>query len=880
MSFMKWIGIGPSNKTIDTDTWPGNTERYYGLENFGNTCYCNSILQALYHCPPFRDCVLGYPQYYLSDQTSVSGDTAVVEDEAVTADTTRNRTDQANSVNQPTDSAATLLEVAKENGIPASSPNTNRNKGSRSPHPPFRRLNSARGLNGQASANNGNGLAEPPLTRAQSYNVMSLARSSKSGSSGTPANNASGLTPNLPPHMSATSMGVTDSMFTALKDLFYALSVQKKRTGVYSPNSFIQKLRKENEIYRSTMHQDAHEFLNYILNAIMEDVTKIQSRLLARRGSVNSVTSENGHSDPIPTLSSGRGSTTDSNPSSVPSTSGGSGPPPTNPVKMWVHTLFEGELTNETKCLTCETVSSRKESFLDLSIDIDDHSSVTSCLRQFSASELLCQRNKFFCDQCGGLQEAEKRMKIQKLPNILALHLKRFKYQEHLGRYMKLNCRVVFPMELRLPNTTERSANPDRLYSLFAVCVHIGGGPNQGHYVSVVKSHDQWILFDDDTVELIEEDHISHYFGDYPRAGSGYLLFYQANDLDPAALDLPRFGEESPPASFVLPRDPLTDDLEGSTSTLTQGASGATWESDKSVVATTDTVSKRSSSLFIPRNGDSLAISYAKTRSPSLHAASCLDQTTLRDSLTDLPPDQPAQIPVPGSRPPNQFVPPLISNAYRSQSPANNGWRSQPNSHLKSHPTPPNVALPVLPRSPSRVHYKRDDKIPALTPPLAPLPLMHRTRSNDPSMSPETPEDGTQSGRLNDNHLMLPYGSAPSATTAGGIPSISSLSTVPPRHNVLPQNGLRRSPLSTLPPSPDVASDLSGSLTLSRTGGNSSVLTPSRPSLNTLPNPSSLATTFSNPSSWFSRRDPSSATTNGKSKESTKFWKPMSTKHK
>ena len=29
-------------------------ERYYGLESFGNTCYCNSVLQALYHCPPFR----------------------------------------------------------------------------------------------------------------------------------------------------------------------------------------------------------------------------------------------------------------------------------------------------------------------------------------------------------------------------------------------------------------------------------------------------------------------------------------------------------------------------------------------------------------------------------------------------------------------------------------------------------------------------------------------------------------------------------------------------------------------------------------------------------------------------------------------------------
>jgi len=68
-----------------------------------------------------------------------------------------------------------------------------------------------------------------------------------------------------------------------------------------------------------------------------------------------------------------------------------------------VPTILVTELTDRAQ------VSSRDESFLDLSIDIEQNSSVTACLRQFSASEMLCQKNKFFCDGCCDLQEAEKR---------------------------------------------------------------------------------------------------------------------------------------------------------------------------------------------------------------------------------------------------------------------------------------------------------------------------------------------------------------------------------------------------------------------------------------------------------------------------------------
>ena len=35
---------------------------YFLCSQFGNTCYCNSVLQALYFCRPFREKVLQYKQ--------------------------------------------------------------------------------------------------------------------------------------------------------------------------------------------------------------------------------------------------------------------------------------------------------------------------------------------------------------------------------------------------------------------------------------------------------------------------------------------------------------------------------------------------------------------------------------------------------------------------------------------------------------------------------------------------------------------------------------------------------------------------------------------------------------------------------------------------
>ncbi|ORX78648.1 cysteine proteinase [Basidiobolus meristosporus CBS 931.73] len=441
MSLLKWIGMGQT-KNPSAEGGSAGTERYFGFENFGNTCYLNAVLQALYFCRPFRECVLNYPNGPMGVPPTPMPPTP---HESIT----------------PNMSVSSLSSGKRQNSKEMA-----------------QSVNSTSGSKERAKVE----LGQIPSTN--------------------PVSNAMPIPPNSAPEETISCVpGMEESIFTAMKELFWKIQSQRKRNGVLAPSQFITKLRKENEIYRSTMHQDAHEFLNYILNTIAEDV-QVYEKNYTNEAS----------------LREGRG---------------GAG------EKTWVHQLFEGELTNETKCLTCETVTNREESFLDLSIDIEENSSVTSCLRQFSASEMLCHKNKFFCDICCSLQEAEKRMKIKKLPNILALHLKRFKYQENIGKFVKLSYRVAFPLELRLFNTSDKAEDPDRLYSLFAVVVHLGSGPHHGHYISLIKSMGNWLIFDDDSVETIDESDLHKYFGNLPGSGSGYVLFYEAQNLDITALGVP-----------------------------------------------------------------------------------------------------------------------------------------------------------------------------------------------------------------------------------------------------------------------------------------------------------------------------------------------------
>ncbi|KAG5657198.1 hypothetical protein KAF25_001787 [Fusarium avenaceum] len=447
-------------------------DRFFGLENFGNTCYCNSIVQALFYSESFRNNVVNYPSI-LSSETNGSRPKVPI--------TIRP---------PPTDPVETL---PKQKGLSTSQVIK-------------QRQNMNHQLPGQVGVRPEDKPDTPEYKKKQAMikgPILELAREN------------------------AISHGMDECTFTGLKDIFLALLESNTHTGVLSPQRFLEIFKRDNEMFRNSMHQDAHEFYGLVLNDVINSVESAarQMQLQAPADGLDGLATSVGHA---------LGSAMANHAAGVNSLATG-----------WVHDIFEGVLTSETKCLTCETASQRDETFLDLSIDLEEHSSVTSCLRKFSAEEMLCERNKFHCDHCGGLQEAEKRMKVKRLPKILTLHLKRFKYTEDYSRLQKLFHRVVYPYHLRMFNTTDNAEDPDRLYELYAVVVHIGGNAYHGHYVSIIKVPGRgWILFDDEMVEPVDKNFVRNFFGDKPGMATAYVLFYQETTFEKVREEQEKEGME------------------------------------------------------------------------------------------------------------------------------------------------------------------------------------------------------------------------------------------------------------------------------------------------------------------------------------------------
>jgi ubiquitin carboxyl-terminal hydrolase 22/27/51 len=210
-----------------------------------------------------------------------------------------------------------------------------------------------------------------------------------------------------------------------------------------------------------------------------------------------------------------------------------------------MHQTFYGKMQTTTPCQNCSGQSNSIQSFLDLSLGLENvvqkkskktgqkkpTVSLQDCLDEEYIKYDKCE---YRCNNCNGTQQAKRHTSIKRLPNVLSIQLKRFEYRHgrHDRAASKVDNEVKFPLQLNMMPYTNRVRNHDSreslelerscTYDLLSVVVHVGE-LDTGHYTSYCRVGDQWFKFNDHKVELAS---LSDVLG-----AQAYLLFYIIRSL-------------------------------------------------------------------------------------------------------------------------------------------------------------------------------------------------------------------------------------------------------------------------------------------------------------------------------------------------------------
>ncbi|XP_035208006.1 ubiquitin carboxyl-terminal hydrolase 8-like [Stegodyphus dumicola] len=183
--------------------------------------------------------------------------------------------------------------------------------------------------------------------------------------------------------------------------------------------------------------------------------------------------------------------------------------------------IFEGLLKSTLTCLSCRKTSDNYEVFSCLSLPIlGSRCSLKECFQYFLKSEKIYGEAAWDCPRCKQKKEAEKRLRICRLPNILVIQLKRFSYEGLWRR--KLQTHVDFDLVLDVP-CEENGEECLQSYSLYGIVNHYGTLEG-GHYTAYCNAlSNKWYKYDDHEVSEINVSDI--------KTSAAYILFYQAVNL-------------------------------------------------------------------------------------------------------------------------------------------------------------------------------------------------------------------------------------------------------------------------------------------------------------------------------------------------------------
>lgn len=167
------------------------------------------------------------------------------------------------------------------------------------------------------------------------------------------------------------------------------------------------------------------------------------------------------------------------------------------------------------------------------------------CLAEFTKEEQLGEDDLWYCPCCKKHQQATKKFDLWKVPDILAVHLKRFSNSRALRD--KIDTFVDFPIEgldltslvgerrvgtslaqsgVDIHELGIREVEEPLIYDLYAVDEHLGG-LGGGHYRAFALNHvtDQWYHFDDSYVTRTDASQAVN--------SNAYLLFYKRRSNAP-----------------------------------------------------------------------------------------------------------------------------------------------------------------------------------------------------------------------------------------------------------------------------------------------------------------------------------------------------------
>uniref|UniRef100_A0A8C7KLK3 Ubiquitin carboxyl-terminal hydrolase n=1 Tax=Oncorhynchus kisutch TaxID=8019 RepID=A0A8C7KLK3_ONCKI len=208
-----------------------------------------------------------------------------------------------------------------------------------------------------------------------------------------------------------------------------------------------------------------------------------------------------------------------------------------------VNTIFHGQLLSQVTCLACDHRSNTVEPFWDLSLEFPEryHSNsresaaqvscqLTEMLAKFTETEAL-EGNIYACDQCNSkrrrfsskpviLTEAQKQLMVHKLPQVLRLHLKRFRWSGRNHRE-KIGVHVSFDQLLNMDPAPVGSPTPKHfLYELSAVVMHHGKGFGSGHYTAYCYNKEGrfWVHCNDSKLNVCSVEEVC--------GAQAYILFY------------------------------------------------------------------------------------------------------------------------------------------------------------------------------------------------------------------------------------------------------------------------------------------------------------------------------------------------------------------